>query len=248
MKALVTGSRGFVGSHLLHSLHRQSDVEVLLYDRSQPSSVDLADIDAVFHLAGVSGAAAEEELQLGNVQFTQRLCNELRAAGACPKVLMASSARATSDDPYGISKLRAEACLKEFSRETGAEVVIFRWVNIFGPGARPHHNSVVASFCYDIARGVPLSITDPDHVVSLAYVDNVVDGLLQESSTPYVTGIRFASLPPCRQITLRDLSAKIQSFYGLNTLPIDTDQFSRRLFDTYCLYRGDFPAPPTRVP
>ena len=138
----------------------------------------IAAADAVVHLAGVNRPQDPADFVTGNVGFTARLCDALRDAGRAVPIAFASSIQARAGHPYGASKRAAEERLQAHARETGAPVAIYRLPNVFGKWCRPNYNSAVATFCHNIARGLPIRIDDPAAEVRLVYIDDVVAALL----------------------------------------------------------------------
>ncbi len=134
----------------------------------------------VFHLAGVNRPPTPADYETGNAGFTQEICDRLVSRGRAPKIVLASSTQAELDNPYGKSKLHAEECLRRFSEATGARVAIFRWTNLFGKWCRPNYNSVTATFCHNVAHGLPIQISDPNREIELAYIDDVIASLVAE--------------------------------------------------------------------
>lgn len=242
MRVLVTGAQGFVGRNLCAVLQPETDLTVTAYDiDSQPAVLEeaLATADVVVHLAGVNRPQNVEEFATGNAGFTRELLDRLRAVGRTPKFLLSSSIHAAGDTPYGLSKREAEAALQEFCAETGACGVIYRLKNLFGKWCRPNYNSVTATFCHNIARGLPIQISDPANEVDLTYVDDVTAALRAEIVAPATPGCRWADPLPSRRITLGDLAALIRSFHAhRETLQLAdySDPFVRALYATYLSY------------
>ncbi|MDW8319480.1 MAG: NAD-dependent epimerase/dehydratase family protein [Anaerolineae bacterium] len=196
MKVLVTGANGFIGRNLTTWLERLSDVQLLPFDRAH-SSADLVELaataDLVYHLAGVNRPPSVEEFRTGNVDLTVALCEALQRTGRPIPVVFASSIQAELDNPYGLSKREAEAVLADYAGRAGAAVAIFRLSNVFGKWCRPNYNSVVATFCYNIARGLPITISDPSREVRLVHVDDVVRAFLEVLSEVEVQKLEVRS-------------------------------------------------------
>lgn len=246
MKVLVTGARGFVGRNFVEWLRLRNDVEVSEYDLGfpeQPFWDALVQADVVFHLAGVNRPPTPEEYEAGNAGFTQEICSRLMSAGRAPAVVFASSTQAELDNPYGASKRHAEENLRKFSEATGARVTIFRWTNLFGKWCRPNYNSVTATFCHNVACGLPIQVSDPSRELELAYIDDVVAGLLAEL-VPNADRERVvvAKVEPTYRVTLGALAATIQSFRDSRTtlmVPDMSDRFVRCLYTTYLSYLAE---------
>jgi UDP-2-acetamido-2,6-beta-L-arabino-hexul-4-ose reductase len=264
MKVLVTGSAGFIGKHLVEALRRWPQTRVFEYDlgdRAEDLAQGLAEADVIFHLAGVNRPQKPEEFEAGNAGFTAELCRSVEALGRRPVMVMSSSSQAALDNPYGVSKRRAEEALAQFAARTGAPVVIFRLRNVFGKWCRPNYNSVTATWCYNIAHGLPIEISDRSRQVELVYIDDVIAAFLDVldhpparselgslAVGPPVSVVRPPSVAgPCEyrdvprsfKVTLGALADKLRSFRESRQtlqLPNLEDAFTRCLYATYLSY------------
>lgn len=241
MKVLVTGSNGFVGKNLCVALTRREDVELFRYDvDSPPEDLDkaLEAVDIIFHLAGVNRPQNTEEYEHGNAGFTGDICRKLGALGRNVKLVLSSSTQAELDNPYGVSKRGAEDALAEFCARTGAPGVTYRLKNLFGKWCRPNYNSVTATFCHNVAHDLPIQISDPENVVDLTYIDDVITAFVAELSTAE-GGYRMAQPLKSRKISLGDLASLIRSFRDHRKtllLPDFSDPFVKNLYATYLSY------------
>jgi UDP-2-acetamido-2,6-beta-L-arabino-hexul-4-ose reductase len=241
---LITGANGFVGRNLRAALMRCEGVQLDLYDLDNtPQDLErfLSEAEIVYHLAGINRPQDVSEFEAGNLGFTRILCTTLRRLGRAPRIVFSSSIQAELDNPYGRSKRQAEEELRSFAEETGAAVVVYRLQNLFGKWSRPNYNSVVATFCHNIAHDLPISVSDPDRELDLVYIDDVVAALLAERDAESTTGLRYASVASIERITLGELAARIRSFRALRTslvLP-EMDRFVRSLYATYLSYLGE---------
>jgi UDP-2-acetamido-2,6-beta-L-arabino-hexul-4-ose reductase len=254
MKVLITGGRGFLGRNLAARLGGRNDCEMLVFDREDSQSDLLSWLsvaDVVFHLAGVNRPKDPGEFESGNAGFTELICDLLRKAGRTPTIVFASSTQAELESPYGLSKRKAEQTLRAFAASTGASVRIYRLKNVFGKWCRPNYNSVVATFCHNIANDLPIQISDPRRELELVYVDDVVNAFLAEleagplpdgrgSVTGVVNASRdYASEIPSVRLTLGDLVGRIQSFHDMRTNLLAPDfavRFNQQLYATYLSY------------
>ena len=163
MKVLITGANGFIGKNLIAELRYHKNTELYEYDQDTPPKLldqYCQDCDFVYNLAGINRPEHTEEFMAGNCGFVSRLLASLKACGnPCP-VMLSSSVQAELPNPYGQSKRAGEEALKQYASETGAKVYIYRFPNLFGKWCRPDYNSVVATFCHNIARGLPINIHD----------------------------------------------------------------------------------------
>lgn len=243
---LVTGSGGFLGKNLIQTLSTRDDVLIIEHeveDSRDDLGKALGVADVVVHLAGVNRPKSADEYIAGNTECTKSICDMLRAANKSPKIIMSSSIQAELDNPYGVSKRLAEEELKKFADESGAEVVVFRFKNIFGKWSRPNYNSVVATFCHNIARDLPITVTDPNKRLELVYVDDVVAAILDEiDSKETIPGFRFAEEIEGFVVTLGDLAETIRASRESRTtcmLPEFSDRFTACLYATYLSYLDD---------
>lgn len=247
MKVLVTGADGFVGKNLCTALCERGDFQVLKVTRSTDEAAlaaAIADADAVVHLAGVNRPQDPAEFATGNGDFTTALAARLRQAGRTLPVLFASSTQALRDNPYGLSKRAAEDALAAYASDTGASVAIYRLPNVFGKWCRPNYNSAVATFCHNLARGLPIQVHDPAAPVSLVYVDDVVEAFIDRLRAP-VAGLARPEVAPVYATTVGELADQIRAFAGVRvslvTEPVGTG-LVRALYATYvsCLEPAAF--------
>src|SRR5690625_2153641 len=162
MNILVTGSKGFVGKNLTAEL-KSRDYQVLEFtEESEHSLLEeyAKACDFVFHLAGVNRPKDESEFMKGNYDLTSELLELLKKHKNKASILLTSSIQAERDNPYGKSKKAAENVLFDYSRETGAKTYVYRLPNLFGKWSRPNYNTVVATFCHNIARDLEIQVNN----------------------------------------------------------------------------------------
>ena len=240
-RVLITGGKGFLGRNLAAHLSERKDCDVhvaLKEDPHERVEEMLLEADVIFHLAGVNRPDDPLEFERVNSQLTEQLCQSLRENGRSPKIIFSSSTQAALANPYGISKLKAENVLREFGKQTGACIRIYRLTNLFGKWCRPNYNSVTATFCYNIANDLPIEVSDPVREIELSYVDDVVRAFLAELSDHAGVVDQPTEIPKYR-IRLGDLAGRIQAFHDIRetlTLPDFADWFNRALYATYLSY------------
>lgn len=240
-RILITGGRGFLGRNLTSHLWARNDCETFVFDQDDsPTNLEswLGVADVVFHLAGVNRPKDECEFESGNAGLTEGICAFLRQARRQPRIVFASSIQAELQNPYGISKRKAELALQAFAAATGARVRVYRLKNLFGKWCRPNYNSVTATFCHNIANDLPIAVLDTDHEVELSYVDDVVAAFLGELETEPHAGEARTGIPSYRTC-LGDLAGRIQAFHDMRislTLPDFSDRFNQALYATYLSY------------
>ena len=219
MKILVTGADGFIGKNLCVSLAEQAGFEVLPVVRAtDPAALEskVACADAVIHLAGVNRPQDPAEFATGNGDFTAHLCALLTATGRPVPVAFASSIQADRDNPYGLSKRAAEDHLRRYAEASGAPVALYRLANVFGKWSRPDYNSAVATFCHNIARGLPIQVNDAAAPLRLVYIDDVVAELLRFLADPG-SGVGLRQAGPVYATTVGELARQIEAFKDVRT-------------------------------
>ncbi len=266
MNVLITGANGFVGRNLTQRLYALRDGrdrtrpalridEVLLYTRETAPETLAAycrSADFVVHLAGVNRPQDPEEFTTGNTDLTRTLLAQLRQSGnRCP-VLLASSIQASltgryAGSPYGQSKRAAEALLRAYSEQTGALGLIYRFPNLFGKWCRPNYNSVVATFCHNIARDMPITVSDPAAELELVYIDDLVDELLDAmEGHPHRADAGYFRVTVSHPVTLGEIVRLLRSFHDqpqtLLLPQIPDGSFAKKLYSTYLSY-----LPPEKV-
>jgi len=176
-RVLITGGRGFLGRNLAAHLLERRDCDTRILDRDDSADSfekKILEADIIFHLAAVNRSQDPTDFVRGNADLTRQMCNLLRKSELSTKIVFTSSIEAGTDSPYGNTKAEAEAALKQFATETGAEVRIYRLNNLFGKWCRPNYNSVTATFCHNIANDLPIAIIGQP---------GCVDGLSDETDT-----------------------------------------------------------------
>ena len=221
MRVLVTGADGFVGKNLCQRLADLGRDEVVGIVRgSPPGSLEqaAAAADAVVHLAGVNRPPDPADYLAGNAGVTADVCRAVAATGRRVPVLYSSSTQAALDNPYGRSKRDAENVLLAHAEATGSPVHIFRLTNVFGKWSRPNYNSAVATFCHNIARGLPVAVNDPAAPLRLVYVDDVVDAFLAVLADPSAGG-GFREAGPVYATTVGEVVEVLEAVHaGRETL------------------------------
>jgi UDP-2-acetamido-2,6-beta-L-arabino-hexul-4-ose reductase len=240
---LVTGAKGFVGKNLVVVLKRRAEVDVIEHDLDSPAGLleeGLAKADVIYHLAGVNRPERVEEFREGNFDLTRQVCYALQRLSRAPLLVLSSSTQAAMDNPYGLSKRQAEEVVFDFGRKAGASVFVFRLSGVFGKWCRPNYNSVVATFCHNIARDLPIAISDPAREIELVYVDDVVHAFIGViDDRLHVSDGKYCLAEPTYRISLGALASTIQGFRDSRVslaLPDISDPFVRALYSTYVSY------------
>lgn len=242
MKILVTGAKGFIGKNLISELHNQSFLDIYEYDRD--TSEDLLEeycrqADIVFHLAGVNRPKNESEFLEGNFGFTSVLINLLQKNhNSCP-IILSSSIQALLDNPYGLSKKAGEDALLTYGKQTGSKILIYRLPNVFGKWCRPNYNSVIATFCNNIANKIDINVNCYETELNLVYIDDVIKGFISNLYLyPNLTS-GYYDIPVVYKANLRtivDLLYSFESFHENLLIPDMSNDFTKKLYSTYLSY------------
>ena len=271
MNILITGAKGFVGKNLVENLRCIKDGKNTTRPELRIDEIYEYDVesdkkqlfyyceraDFVLNLAGVNRPKDDEEFMKGNFGFASELLEALkRYKNTCP-VMLSSSVQATlagrfQTSEYGKSKLAGEELFFDYSRETGAKVLVYRFPNLFGKWCRPNYNSAVATFCYNTANDLPLTINDRNTVLELLYIDDLVEGLLDalEGKAQYCEyeGVeakgekdgRYAYIPVTHKVTLGEIVDTLEKFKtqpeSLIMPEIPAGSFAKKLYSTYLSY------------
>lgn len=253
MKILITGAKGFIGKNLVAELKNikegktkhlllNSELTILEFDRETDSSIledYCKEASFVYHLAGVNRPKEQSEFMEGNFGFTSKLLDTLsKYNNTCP-IMISSSIQAEQDNPYGLSKKAGEDLLLNYGEKTGAKVSVYRFPNVFGKWCRPNYNSAVATFCYNIARELPIQVNDPSVTMTLVYIDDVIQELLNCLIDQENRNGGYCKVETEHQIKLGEIVELIQSFKeSRRTLQVPnlSDGFTKKLYSTYLSY------------
>lgn len=247
MKILLTGSDGFIGKNLKIRLQESSIHEILYFTRKHSleyldDSINKADF--IVHLAGENRPEKEEDYMLTNVGLTKEICNSLKKHEKKIPIIFASSTQAELDNIYGRSKLQAESTISELHKINDNPVLIYRLPGVYGKWSRPNYNSVVATFCHNIAKGIPIRIDNPNHILKLIYIDDVVLDIEANINNKF-TGFNYNEIKNQYSITIKDLADNIYMFKNSRNSLITNEVgtgFERTLYATFMSYfdKDDF--------
>lgn len=246
MNVLVTGASGFIGKNLVTKLKEEKDLNIYEYDKDidkQTLEDYCKEADFVYHLAGVNRPDDEEEFMKANFGFTLELLELLsKYRKQCP-VMLSSSIQATYNNSYGKSKKAAEDLVIDYAMKNNTNVFIYRLPNVFGKWCKPNYNSVVATFCHNIARNLPIRIDAPEKVMNFVYIDDVVNEFIrllhQSVSKKTDFNQTYYEVKPTYSISLRRIAELLYSFkenHQLGLIPNLADAFTKKLYSTYLSY------------
>jgi len=242
MKILVTGAKGFIGKNLIAELKNRNYTDIFEFDKETDSNLlddYCKEADFVFHLAGVNRPKEQSEFMEGNFGFTSELLNTLKKHNNTCPVMISSSIQAEINNPYGESKKAGEDLLFNYSKETGAKVLVYRFPNVFGKWCRPNYNSAVATFCHNITHDLPIQVNDPSAVMNLVYIDDVANELINALEGKENKVGDFCEVPVAHTVTLGEIVNLIYSFKKSRedrSVPNMSDEFIKKLYSTYLSY------------
>jgi len=242
MRILITGADGFIGKNLQVRLRESSKFEVSTFTRRDNESDLLEKIsqaDAVVHLAGINRPKDVAEFS-GNLDVTKSLCQAILENHKKLKIVFASSQQAGLDNPYGHSKRNAEDAFRQLVEDTKGTVAIYRLPGVFGKWCKPNYNSVVATFCHNLARGMSVEIHSPDAPLNLVYVDDVVESFINFlTSDAEEEGVLSKEVAPVYHTTVGKLRDQLAAFKEVRSTLV-TERvgtgLTRALYSTYVSY------------
>jgi len=239
MKILVTGAKGFIGQNLIAELKNRGCKDIFEFDKDTDSTLlegYCKEAEFVYHLAGVNRPVEQSEFMEGNFGFTSDLLKYLKKyKNTCP-IMLSSSIQAELDNPYGESKKAGEELLFKYYIETGAKVLVYRFPNVFGKWSKPNYNSAIATFCYNIARNIPIQVNDQSVLMKLVYIDDVVNELINAlENKENLVGL-YCAVEKTYGVLLGDIVDLILKFknsredrFVINL----SDEFTKKLYSTY---------------
>ncbi len=253
MNILITGAKGFVGRNLAEALKNIRDGkdrsrttavgDIYEYDiDTDPQALDnfCKNADFIYHLAGVNRPKNEKEFMEGNFGFTSTLLDTLKKHNSKAPVLITSSIQASLDNPYGRSKKAGEELIFQYGKENGVKTFVYRFPNVFGKWCRPNYNSAVATFCYNIAHDLPITVNDRSHMMTLIYIDDVISELLNalEGHENREENTKYCKVAAEHKITLGEIADMLYGFKNSRDTKIipDMNGFSKKLYSTYLSY------------
>ena len=258
MKILITGAKGFVGKNLTEALKNIKDgkdrthpeitiEELYLYDIDSPASLleeACQNADFVFNLAGVNRPEKEEDFMNGNFGFASTLLDTLKKYNNTCPIMLSSSIQANLEGryngPYGQSKRAGEDLFFAYGETTGARVLVYRFPNLFGKWCRPNYNSAVATFCNNIANDLPIQVNDASVLLTLLYIDDLVDEMMLCLEGKEHREGNFCVCPVVHKVTLGEIVELLNSFKAQSEtliMPeIPVGSFAKKLYSTYLSY------------
>lgn len=239
MKILVTGSKGFIGKNLIAELNNQGYEDLLHFNKDTEWNLlekYTKECEFVFHLAGVNRPEKEEEFMEGNADLTAKILELLKKHNNKAPILITSSIQAEQENPYGESKLVSEKLLINYGQQSESNVYIYRLPNVFGKWSKPNYNTVVATYCYNVARNLDIQINNPNARLTLCYIDDVIKEFTSILTKEKSTEEEIYKVPNEYHITLKELAETIRSFKESRNnlmIPDMKNELTKKLYSTY---------------
>jgi len=234
---LITGSEGFIGKNFVSFLGQRKEFEIIKFKRSdelKKLETCIDKVDWIFHFAGVNRSVSQEQFVTDNVIFTKALCSIIAKSGKTIPVIFTSSIHVDKENEYGISKKRAEAALLNFSKKSKNPVYIYRLPHVFGKWSKPNYNSVIATFCYNVARNIPIQVS-LNKTLELLYIDDLLLEFekLLNSTDSIETFPKVSPIYKAEVAEIADLIEKFNSLRMENTVPSVGKGLKHALYATF---------------
>lgn len=240
MKVLITGANGFIAKNLIEHLKRDKSIKLYLYSKDDSLSileVYTQEVDFIFHLAGVNRPKNNKEFYEGNSNLTKFIVNILIKNDKKTPIVFPSSVQANLSNDYGKSKLEAENIILDYSKESQSNVYIYRLTNTFGKWSKPNYNSVIATWCNNIANDLEIQVNNKDVGLNLVYVDDVVKSFIEKLELR--SDKQYFTIDTIYQKTLGEIEELLYSFKENRKsliIPNVASGFERALYATYLSY------------
>lgn len=238
MKVLITGSEGFIGKNLISHLQEKENIDIIKFDKNDDFDViekNIDNIDFIFHFAGVNRPQKKEEFYEGNSDLTKKIVDLIKDKNI--PLLITSSIQASLDNDYGKSKKIAEDYIKDNLKK----YYIYRLHNVFGKWCRPNYNSVIATFCHNIANDLEITIDDENKELELIYIDDIIEEFIRilEGNKPDEIKDNICYINPRYKVTLKYIADKLYEFKDSMSsifVPNTGNDFVKKLYSTYISY------------
>ena len=237
MKILITGSDGFIAKNLIEYLKRDEEIQLYLYNKNDSTDILKAyikEVDFIFHLAGVNRPKDIEEFYTGNSSLTKTIVDTLIENNKTTSILLSSSTQSELDNDYGKSKKEAEKLLLNYTKQTNANIYIYKLPNVFGKWSKPNYNSVISTWCHNIANDLDIQVDDKNVELNLVYIDDVIKSFIDKLDNK--SDEQYFKIDTIYSKTLGQIEELLYKFKENRTnliIPNVASGFERALYATY---------------
>jgi len=245
MKIGITGSSGFIGKHLVWTLNHYKDkFSIVPFERSYFNNLSMLtqfaeQCDVIVHLACVNRSEDQEYLYRENIFMVEQLTQATNMMFKKPHIIYASSIQEGNETAYGMSKANIRSIFSDWAERNDARFTTVVMPNVYGPFAKPNHNTVVATFCSQLIGDIKPTIIK-DNEITLVYIDEVIEVLLREIES--VSDILIKSITIVGNISIKVsiLLEKLQqikdTYINNGEMPDLSEKFDKSLFLTFHSY------------
>ncbi len=241
MKIGITGQNGFIGSHLFNFLGLQEGIELIPFEKDnflheEKMQAFVCQCDTIVHLAAMNRHEDPQVIYDTNLNLVKNLINACETKKVSPHVLISSSTQEAKDNLYGKSKKDSRILLEEWAKKNNAITTGMVIPNVFGPFGKPFYNSVVATFCHQVANGGAPNIIS-DGLMNLIYINELIEEIftLIKNNTSGRVEIQHK-----HEVKVSTILAKLKKFQGEymwhGEFPEITEAFDLALFNTFRCY------------
>jgi len=242
IKIGVTGSNGFIGWHLCHTLELQRD-KYQLIDFNRDWFQDTIELDnfvskcdIIVHLAGLNRHSEESAIYNTNVGLAERLIESFNRTNFKGQVIFSSSTQEERNNTFGNSKKVAREFFANWANNSQGKFQGLIIPNVFGAFGVPFYNSVVSTFCHQLINNEEPKI-ETDATLKLIYINDLVKNIVELFNTASKENVIIAHTDTLKVSEILELLLNYKNKYFKNgQIPNFKNQFELNLFNTFRSY------------
>ncbi|QOJ30205.1 MAG: SDR family oxidoreductase [Ignavibacteriales bacterium] len=244
----ITGQAGFMGTHLYNFLGLQNGVERIpfsdeYFNHQNDLESFVAQCDVIVHLAAMNRHGDPKVIYDTNIRLVNSLITACERTSSKAHIVFSSSTQEERDNLYGKSKRDGRRLLEKWSEKNSSNFTGMIIPNVFGPFGNPHYNSVIATFCHQLARGESPKI-EIDGELKLIYINELVyefwKKITEKSQGNSVPDVEMYEVPFSKRIKVSEILALLRNYqeqYLSNgIIPSLQNSFEVSLFNTFRCY------------
>ena len=243
IKIGITGQNGFVGTHLFNTIgllteeFERINFQRSFFDDEVKLESFVSKCDVIVQLAAVNRHENPKFIYDTNTKLVDKLVAALIKTNSRAHVIFSSSTQEANNNIYGKSKKDCREIMKKWAQNSEGKFTGMIIPNVFGPFGHPNYNSVIATFCYKIAKNENPTI-DVNGDLKFIYVGELVSEIISEIRKGQSNFERYISYTSEAKVS--DIATILQRFkieYQDNGLiPIINNIFELNLFNTFRSY------------